>query len=87
MTSAEMESLLREYRRECAWETESYDRRALTDNNYIFRRLNEALPMTPSSFTWRFKLILKKNNLPENLNVHSLRHPYVKLTTKNFACA
>ena len=85
--SAEMESLLREYRRECAWETESYDRRALTDDDYIFRRHNEALPMTPSSFTWRFKLILKKNNLPENLNVHSLRHPYVKLTTKNFACA
>ena len=30
--------------------------------------------MTPSSFTWRFKLILKKNGLPEKLNVHSLRH-------------
>lgn len=24
----------------------------------------------PSSFAWRFKLILKKNGLPEKLNVH-----------------
>ena len=79
MTSAEMESLLREYRRECAWETESYDRRALTDDDYIFRRHNAALPMTPSSFTWRFKLILKKHGLPENLNVHSLRHTNASL--------
>lgn len=77
--SAEMESLLQEYRRECAWETESYDRRALTDDDYIFRRHNEALPMTPSSFTWRFKLILKKHGLPENLNVHSLRHTNASL--------
>ena len=77
--SAEMESLLQEYRRECEWETESYDRRALTDDDYIFRRHNEALPMTPSSFTWRFKLILKKHGLPENLNVHSLRHTNASL--------
>ena len=77
--SAEMESLLREYRRECEWETESYDRRPLTDDDYIFRRHNEALPMTPSSFTWRFKLILKKHGLPENLNVHSLRHTNASL--------
>ena len=77
--SAEMESLLQEYRRECEWETESYDRRPLTDDDYIFRRHNEALPMTPSSFTWRFKLILKKHGLPENLNVHSLRHTNASL--------
>lgn len=77
--SSEMESLLQEYRRECEWETESYDRRALTDDDYIFRRHNEALPMTPSSFTWRFKLILKKHGLPENLNVHSLRHTNASL--------
>ena len=35
--------------------------------------------MTPSSFTWRFKLILKKHGLPENLNVHSLRHTNASL--------
>ena len=43
------------------------------------RRHNEALPMTPSSFTWRFKLILKKHGLPENLNVHSLLHTNASL--------
>lgn len=51
----------------------------LTDEDYIFRRKGEALPMTPSSFTWRFKLILKKHGLPENLNVHSLRHTNASL--------
>ena len=40
--------------------------------------------MTPSTFTWRFKLILKKHGLPLDLNVHSLRHPYVKSTTKKY---
>ena len=29
--------------------------------------------MTPSTFTWRFKLILKKHNLPLDLTVNSLR--------------
>ena len=37
------------------------------------------LPMTPSTFTWRFKLILKKHNLPLDLNVHSLRHTAASL--------
>jgi integrase len=32
--------------------------------------------MTPNSFTWRFKLILKKNGLPTKLNVHDLRHTH-----------
>ena len=39
--------------------------------------------MTPSSFTWRFKLILKKNGLPEKLNVHSLRHSNASLLIAN----
>ena len=64
-----------------------YENRTLTEDDYVFRRHGLQLPMTPNSFTWRMKLILKKNGLPEKLNVHSLRHPYVKLTTKNFACA
>ena len=77
--SYEMETLLNEYRKECEYETAAYDERKLTDNDYIFRRKGEALPMTPSSFTWRFKLILKKHGLPENLNVHSLRHTNASL--------
>ena len=35
--------------------------------------------MTPSTFTWRFKLILKKHGLPAVLNVHSLRHTNASL--------
>ena len=39
--------------------------------------------MTPTTFTWRFKLILKKNDLPYNLNVHSLRHTNASLLIAN----
>ena len=35
--------------------------------------------MTPTTFTYRFKLILKKNCLPQELNVHSLRHTAASL--------
>jgi integrase len=77
--SCEMETLLNEYGKECEYETAAYDERKLTDEDYIFRRKGEALPMTPSSFTWRFKLILKKHGLPEDLNVHSLRHTNANL--------
>ena len=77
--SAEMASLLKEYRKFCLQETETYDERQLTADDYIFRRQGMELPMTPSSFTWRFKLILKKHGLPENLNVHSLRHTAASL--------
>lgn len=77
--SHEMETLLNEYRKECEWKTVEYDGRALTEEDYIFRRKGEPLPMTPSTFTWRFKLILKKHGLPEDLNVHSLRHTNASL--------
>ena len=77
--SLEMESLLKEFQRECAWETETYDGWRLEDTDYIFHRHGERLPMTPSTFTWRFKLILKKHGLPLDLNVHSLRHTAASL--------
>ena len=77
--SLEMESLLREFQRECAWEAETYDNRKLEDTDYIFRRHGYRLPMTPTTFTWRFKLILKKHGLPAALNVHSLRHTNASL--------
>lgn len=38
-----------------------------------------SIPMCPSTFTYRFKLILKANNLPLDLNVHSLRHTNASL--------
>ena len=77
--SAEMESLLREYEAFCASETERYDRREQTKDDYVFRRKGMKLPMTPSTFTWRFKKILKANDLPTDLNVHSLRHTAASL--------
>ena len=77
--SLEMESLLKEFQRECAWEAETYDNRKLEDTDYIFRRHGYRLPMTPTTFTWRFKLILKKHGLPTALNVHSLRHTNASL--------
>ena len=77
--SGEMESLLREYEAFCAAETERYDKRKQTKDNYVFRRKGMKLPMTPSTFTWRFKKILKANDLPTDLNVHSLRHTAASL--------
>ena len=77
--SLEMASLLKEYRSFCQGELELHDGRELTLEDYIFRRHGENLPMTPSTFTWRFKLILKKHNLPLDLNVHSLRHTAASL--------
>ena len=77
--SAEMESLLREYQRECQYITQTYDERKLTADDFLFRRQGTRLPMTPTTFTWRFKCILKKNGLPEQLNVHSLRHTAASL--------
>ena len=82
--SLEMASLLKEYQSFCQGELELYEGRSLTPEDYIFRRHGADLPMTPSTFTWRFKLILKKHGLPLDLNVHSLRHPYVKSTTKKY---
>ena len=83
--SAEMESLLREYRAFCEDVTEQEDERALAEDDFLFRRHGERLPMTPTTFTWRFKLILQKNGLPERLNVHSLRHTAASLMIANGA--
>ena len=77
--SAEMESLLHEYEAFCAAETERYDHRKQTKDDYVFRRKGMKLPMTPSTFTWRFKKILRANDLPDDLNVHSLRHTAASL--------
>ena len=77
--SPEMESLLKEYHRECVWQADAYEDRVLTEEDFVFRRHDSQDPMTPSTFTWRFKMILKKNGLPEKLNVHSLRHSNASL--------
>ena len=77
--SAQMENLLREYRRACQYITTIYDERKLDTNDFLFRRQGTRLPMTPTTFTWSFKCILKKNGLPQELNVHSLRHTAASL--------
>ena len=77
--SAEMESLIREYETFCRNETRLQDGREMDDEDYIFRRHGTKLPMTPSTFTWQFKRILKRHNLPPKLNVHSLRHTAASL--------
>ena len=45
--SAEMESLLREYRQECAYITKTYDQRELTADDFLFRRQGARLPSLP----------------------------------------
>ena len=77
--SAQMENLLREYRRASQYITTIYDESELDTNDFLFRRQGTRLPMTPTTFTWRFKCILKKNGLPQELNVHSLRHTAASL--------
>jgi len=81
--SPEMGALLKEYRRYCENEALHYEGRTITDNDFLFRKHELDEPMTPTTFTWRFKLILKKNDLPYNLNVHSLRHTNASLLISN----
>lgn len=81
--SPEMGTLLKEYRRYCENEALHYEGRTITDNDFLFRKHEMDEPMTPTTFTWRFKLILKKNDLPYNLNVHSLRHTNASLLIAN----
>ena len=63
------------------WERQQKETRPADDS--LFRQPNGDL-MAPGTFTFCFKKILRQNGLPENLNVHSLRHPYVKHTTKKY---
>lgn len=76
--SPEMISLLREYRAFCEDHCLNYSLRPLSEEDFLFRRDN-GQPMTPNSFTYRFKLILKKYGLPPQLTIHSLRHTCASL--------
>lgn len=40
----------------------------------MFRHKEIDLPITPNTFTWRFKLILKNHGLLVNLTVHRFLH-------------
>ena len=82
--SKEMCRLLKAWRKECEWDRQQTANETVSEDDYLFRQPN-GKPMNPCTFTYRFKLILKANNLPLDLSVHSLRHPYVKHTTKIFS--
>ena len=71
--SQEMCRLLRAWEKECEWEMAQQEEGELTQEDYLFRQPN-GNPMVPSTFTYRFKMILRENGLPDDLNVHSLRH-------------
>ena len=61
-----------------AWVRAQTANETVSENDYLFRQPN-GKPMNPCTFTYRFKLILKANNLPLDLNVHSLRHTNASL--------
>lgn len=82
--SMEMCQLLKAWRKECEWDRQQTADETVSEDDYLFRQPN-GKPMNPSTFTFRFKKILKQNGLPSELNLHSLRHPYVKHTTKIFS--
>ena len=75
--SKEMSKLLKSWKRQCAWECQQ-EGEMLQEEDYLFRQPNGD-PMVPTTFTFRFKKILRQNGLPENLNVHSLRHTNASL--------
>ena len=81
LTSKQREKWLNE--QAVFFEADACENRKLTKDDFVFRKHCSSDPMTPSSFTWRFKLILKKNDLPERLNVHSLRHSNASLLIAN----
>ena len=76
--SKEMCQLLKAWRKECEWDRQQTANETISEDDYLFRQPN-GKPMCPSTFTYRFKLILKANNLPLDLNVHSLRHTNASL--------
>ena len=76
--SKEMCQLLKAWRKECEWDRQQTANETVSEDDYLFRQPN-GKPMCPSTFTYRFKLILKANNLPLDLSVHSLRHTNASL--------
>ena len=76
--SKEMCKLLKAWKQECAWQMEQAEGQTLTEEDYLFRQPGGD-PMVPTTFTFRFKKILKENGLPQNLSVHSLRHTNASL--------
>ena len=71
--SKELRKLLRAWQKESAWEKKQRGRGGLEEEDYLFRQPGGD-SRVPGTFTFRFKKILQEGDLPDNLNVHSLRH-------------
>ena len=59
--------------KESAWEKEQRGEGGLEEEDHLFRQPGGD-SRVPGTFTFRFKKILQEGDLPDNLNVHSLRH-------------
>lgn len=70
--------LLKAWKKECQWEMQQTGQGELKTTDYLFRQ-PDGDPMVPSTFTFRFKKILRESGLPDNLSVHSLRHTNASL--------
>ena len=64
--------------KESGWEKEQRGEGGLEEEDYLFRQPGGD-SRVPGTFTFRFKKILREGNLPDNLNVHSLRHTNASL--------
>ena len=73
--SAQLLVLIKEYRSWVEKNRWPKDARAMTDDDYMFTRHDDiTIPMLPEAFTKKFNRMLKKNRLPKDLSIHSLRH-------------
>ena len=68
--------------KESAWEKEQRGEGGLEEEDYLFRQPGGD-SRVPGTFTFRFKKILQEGDLPDNLNVHSLRHTNASLLIAN----
>ena len=64
--SKEMCKLLKAWKQECTWQMEQGEGQALTEEDYLFRQPSGD-PMVPTTFTFRFKKILKENGAASKL--------------------
>ena len=68
--------------KESGWEKEQRGEGGLEEEDYLFRQPGGD-SRVPGTFTFRFKKILQEGDLPDNLNVHSLRHTNASLLIAN----
>ena len=45
--SPEMKSLMKEYQKECVWQTDAYENCQLTEDDFVFRKHYSSDPMPP----------------------------------------